>query len=98
MQAFLDAALADSAAMTKHGPPGTVLDSRFLGNDPPEADLRRTGGLGVSKGEHEVRPCMAVLSWCPPEADRESEGVPRFLSLLSPKIEDPPQEEWGPGG
>jgi hypothetical protein len=32
---------------------------------------------------------------CPPEADRESEGVPQIFFLMSPKIEDPPQEEWG---
>ena len=54
--------LADSAAMTKHGPPGTVLNSRFRGNDTGETNtrfaptglccygvlLRRTGSLRVS--------------------------------------------------
>jgi hypothetical protein len=33
---------------------------------------------------------------CPPEADRGS-GCPR-VSFSPPKIEDPPQEEWGTKG
>ena len=32
----------------------------------------------------------------PPEADRGL-GCPK-VPLISPKIEDPPQEEWGPRG
>ena len=46
----------------------------------------KTGGQGVESG-----PCSnGAAGGC-----RESEGVPQIFFLMSPKIEDPPQEEWG---
>ena len=44
-----------------------------------------------------VRWIPACAGMIRPEADRESEGVPQ-LPFPSPKIEDPPQEEWGTKG
>ncbi len=38
-----------SAATTKRGPPRTDMYSRLRGNDPPEADLGRTGVWGIRK-------------------------------------------------
>ena len=57
------------------------LDSRLRGNDRGDVRLRRTGSSGI--------PC----------SDRSHRGVQRGEAPLrffsSPKIEDPPQAEWG---
>ena len=56
-----NAALVGFAAMTEHGPPGNVLDSRLRGNDRHKGarDFVPAGDLGVSWA-HAMRPYVAT--------------------------------------
>jgi hypothetical protein len=84
-------------------------EDMLRGNDPPEADLRRTGGLVVDSPQDEGYPTSNSLESPFGKAGVKMRrgsgelqglvpagvwGVPRSL-FSSPKIEDPPQEEWG---
>ena len=75
-----------STATTKRGPPRTILDSRFRGNDrggcPPEAD-RESEGFSPSPIEGEGFALCGVCRGAKPLC-RESEGVPQIPFLNPP--------------
>ena len=87
-----------SARMIRLRRTGSLRVSLNSSRDPPTTGFRGHDEAWPSEHRHGL--CRHDTRRCsPPEAYPESEGVPQFFpSSLSPKIEDPPQEEWGPRG
>ena len=72
----------------------TQADRKLRGGRSPfYAGLRGHDGAWPSEGEHAVRPYATSLHARHPSG--RAEGRSPSALVLSPKIEDPPQEEWG---
>ena len=76
------------------------MDSRLRGNDKRNAGCSQPGAVRTVPKRVQGQAPAKGLGVVPPDevqetSCRESEGVPQIFFLMSPKIEDPPQDEWG---